>query len=143
MQSIESAQNLRNLTTFFYRDIGVTLQVKPTIIDDQKHISLDIYSEFSEVTSGNTNLTIDRITGYFVTPNPPILLTIKMKDVVVVQNEQVIILGGLSQLRKREETNQVPFLNKLPLAGKGLFSSKGELKRERNDFIFISASIIE
>jgi type II secretory pathway component GspD/PulD (secretin) len=137
-QTIQSSQNLRNTNSFDYRDIGISIQVKPMVHNDKNHITLDFFIEFTEITSGST--TISGFSGVMF--DPPNLLFGKIKDKVMLQNGQTIIVSGISNRKHHNEITNVPYLNKIP-GGNKLFTSQGKEKRMRDDFLFITATIVE
>lgn len=130
--------SVRSLSTINYKDVGISIQVKPTVSKDKKTVSLDIYLEASEITSGGT--TVDPTSG--INPNPPVLLLVKLKNNVVLENGQTAAIGGIIQTREQKSMNMVPYLYKLPIIG-SIFKSELNSKEEQEDIVFITPTIIE
>src|SRR5205085_2187969 len=88
---------VRTLSALNYKDVGISIQVQPTVSKDKKRVALDIYIEVSEVISGSTHTN-----GQGVAPNPPVLLLFKVKNNVLLENGQTTVIGGMMENR---ETN--------------------------------------
>jgi general secretion pathway protein D len=128
-----------NFATMFYREIGIAFQVKPKIHIDKKHISIDFYLEFSEITSGTIDTSFLNL-GQLL--DPPTLALVKIKNNIILEDGQTILIGGISQLARKEITQDAPFLTKIPIIGR-LFSSTGIEKEQNDKLIFITPTIIE
>lgn len=129
--------SVRSLSTINYKDVGISIQVKPVVSKDRKTISLDIYLEASEIVSGGT-----AVNDQGINENPPVLLLVKLKNNVVLENGQTTIIGGIIQTREQKSMNMVPYLHKLPLIG-SIFKSELNSKEEQEDILFVTPTIIE
>ena len=134
---VGAADDVKNLSTLFFRDVGVSIQIKPKVQTGKKQIALDFFLEFSKISSGSTFVTSDA-----VILEPPTIITVKLKDNVVLENGQTTVIGGLSQLTLKEDVNKAPYISKIPILGK-LFAASGQQKKYNDDFIFITSTIIE
>ena len=134
---VGATDDVKNLSTLFFRDVGVSIQIKPKVQTDKKQIALDVFLEFSAVSAGST-----LVANNTVILNPPTIITLKLKDNVVLENGQTTIIGGLSNFALREDVNKVPYISKIPILGK-LFTAYGQQKKYNDDFIFITSTIIE
>ncbi len=128
---------VQNVTSINYKDVGIALEVHPTVSPDKKNIRLEIFIEESEVIGGTT-----RTNDKGIMQDPPIIDIIKVHNKVNLKNGQTCIIGGLSTCDERKGVNKVPFLNQLPLVGK-LFTSSIEFKKEFEQYIFITPTIVE
>lgn len=129
--------NIRTLNQLTYKEVGISAQILPTISQNRKNISLDIYCELSDVLSGTT---VVNATG--VNQNPPVLRTVKLKNHIVLDDGQTAIIGGLLRTDEQSVTLKVPKFADLPLIGR-FFRSNSNNKGEEEIFIFITPTIIE
>ncbi len=116
-------------TTIERQDIGLTLKITPQINQDDA-ITLDVLQEI-ETISESTNVANDIVTDK---------RSIKTK--VLVENENILVLGGLISDEQQIVENKVPFLGDLPLIGT-LFKSTAETIAKRNLMVFIHPVIID
>ncbi|HJM68890.1 MAG TPA: hypothetical protein QGF02_03010 [Candidatus Babeliales bacterium] len=130
--------NTRNITTINFKDTGIILEVKPTVSSSGKSVTLDIFIEDSQVTSGDTKTNENGIME-----NPPTISVIKAKNNVILRSGQTTIIGGLSGNRNQTASNEIPYLNRLPIFGKILFKSDFNYNETTERFIFITPTIIE
>lgn len=129
--------NIRTLNQLTYKEVGVSIQVLPSISSDKKNVAVDIYIEISELQSGST-----RVNSQGVAENPPVFFTAKLKNHVVIENGRTVILGGLRLKNDSSTTLKVPYLEQLPIIGR-FFKSIGHQHLENEDFIFLTPTIIE
>lgn len=130
---IITGQSLTNnsenpFTTIERQDIGISLKVTPQI-NDKNSVTLDILQEL-ETLSDSTTSSTDLVTNK---------RSIKTK--VLVENNKILVLGGLISDEEREKVSKVPFLGDIPLLGK-LFQSSSKTKVKRNLMVFIHPIII-
>jgi type II secretory pathway component GspD/PulD (secretin) len=103
------------LTSTKFKEVGVTLTVKAVVTDERK-IQMTIQPK-QNVTSG-TSVT-----------NVPIVNTRQARTTLLVEDGQVIVMGGLRRKDTLVTTQKVPLLGNLPVLGV-LFSSE---KKERTN----------
>ena len=133
----DSVENtVRTVSTFNYKETGVNISVTPVISPDKKSVSLDIFIEDSEMTSGSTKVTA---TG--IMQDPPVFEVLKMKNRIQLNNQQTVIIGGLSRSSEVESKRNVPIISKVPVFG-GLFKSSSRAHQNTENFIFITPTII-
>ncbi len=110
------------------QDVGITLKIKPQI-NAGTSIGLEIEQEVSSLTGGNSSAA-ERITNK---------RSIKTK--VMVEDGQVLILGGLMTDTFRDRVSKVPGLGNLPVVGK-LFTHTTTEKEKTNLMVFIHPVIM-
>lgn len=132
---------------FVEKNVGVEMEVTPTVEDDNKHISLKLdprvtefegfveYGGRSIAISGDT--TVEVPSGFF----QPIFSTREIQTEVTIANGSTIVMGGLTREEVKTVEDKIPILGEIPFLGK-LFCSKGETNQKRNLLIFITANII-
>ena len=109
------------------KDIGVSLKVRPQISDGGT-IKLEIYQEVSSVADKD---------------NPSGIITNKrsIESSVLVDDGQVIVLGGLIGDDVTESKEQVPFLGNIPVLG-NLFKYKKRTRNKTNLMVFLRPIVI-
>ena len=88
------------------RDIGLSLLVTPQI-NDSNSITLWILFRKSKIITQSTQVTSDIVTDK---------RSIKTK--VLVENDSILVLGGLISDEQQTLESKVPFFGDLPLVGK-------------------------
>ena len=104
-----------------YKPYGVQLNVTPSIMDDDK-IDITLNVTISDTDSGP-----NAIEGSFTTT------TAQTK--VLLDDGQTIIIAGLIQKAEEDVTEKVPFLHRIPILGKFLFTHKKELRMPDTEVI--------
>lgn len=110
------------------QEVGIKLTIKPQI-NEGDSVILDIKQEVSSI-AGPLSSSTDLITNK---------RSIETK--VLVDNDQVIVLGGLIDEDIQESIAKVPVLGSIPIVGR-LFSSKQESVVQRNLMVFIRPKIL-
>jgi len=113
--------------TFDRRDIGVMLRVKPQITEGGS-IRLSIYQEVSRIES-------------FTTTTGLVLSKRALESSVIVDDQQVAVLGGLIQDSFADGSDRVPVLGSIP--GIGAFFRYDARKRQKvNLMIFLKPTVV-
>ncbi len=132
---------------FTTRNVGVELNVTPTVEEDDYSISLDLrpkvtefegfveYGGQSVAISGNTTVSVP--SGFF----QPIFSTREISTKVTVWDGATLVMGGLTREEVKKISDKVPVLGDIPVLGK-LFQSKGETSSKRNLLIFVTANLV-
>ncbi len=110
------------------QDVGLTLRVRPQI-NEGNAIKLEVSQEVSSVSTGATNAA-DIITNKR-----------SLKTAVMVDDGQVVVLGGLIDDDLQESDQRVPILGDIPVLG-WLFSHKRTTKVKRNLMVFLRPVIL-
>lgn len=110
------------------KDVGITLKIKPQI-NDGSSIRLDIEQEVSSLSSSSASAS-DLITNKR-----------SINTSVMVEDGQVLVLGGLMQDTFRDQITKVPVLGNIPIVGK-LFRSSTTTKVKKNLMVFIHPVIM-
>ena len=109
------------------RDVGLTLQVKPTIAEGGA-VKLAIYQEVSSVAD---------------TTNAAGIITNKrsIESTVLVDDGQIIVLGGLIQDSVSGSVSKVPGLGDIPYLG-ALFRSDSRTRTKTNLMVFMRPVVL-
>lgn len=110
-------------------DIGVKLKIKPQI-NRGKSIKLDIEQEVSSIRQ-SVGRAADLITDKRT-----------IKTSVLVDDGQLIVLGGLMDESAQESVQKVPLLGDIPVVGT-LFRAKSSKRAKRNLMVFIYPLILD
>ena len=142
-------------TAFEVRNVGVTLEVDPTINPDGLTIDLNLVPQVVEfegfinygspIQTQTTNPITGTQTTNVLTPNTinqPIFSTRKVTTTVAVYDGNTVVLGGLMREDVQKIEDKVPFLGDIPLVGR-LFRSSVDQHTKRNLVIFVSARIMK
>ena len=106
--------------TIIFKEYGVRLNFKPTIIDED-HIRLELEPEVSTIDFAN-GVKFD---GFLI----PALKTRRAKTGIELRDGQSFALGGLLDNNEIKSMSQVPVLGDIPVIG-SLFKSKSFQKNE-------------
>jgi type II secretory pathway component GspD/PulD (secretin) len=109
-----------------FKKVGVTLDVTATLTDDNL-IFLDVSSEQNVVVGASLT-------------DVPIIDTRNASSEVLLQDGQVVIIGGLRRQELTKEINQVPILGDIPLIGL-LFRYTNTVVTNTELIIFLSPHI--
>ncbi|MEC8886677.1 MAG: type II secretion system secretin GspD [Pseudomonadota bacterium] len=115
-------------TTIERRDVGITLKVVPHI-GEGGTIRLEVEQEVSAVNDDSS--AADIITSKRA-----------IKTAILAENGQTIVLGGLMQDDRREGSQAVPGLGRIPVVGR-LFRSDNSRTEKSNLLVFIHPTIIK
>jgi general secretion pathway protein D len=118
------------ISTFEYRDVGLTLRFTPQINEDN-FVRLRLFQETSQILSTATGGSI----------NAPSTTRRSAKTTVVVQDQTTVVVGGLVSDDTQMTTSSVPCLGDLPLLGY-LFRSSRQESRKKNLLIFLTPRIV-
>lgn len=105
------------------KDVGLTLKIKPQILEGGS-VRLQIYQEVSSVVTGVANTA-------GVTTNKR-----SIESNILVDKEQIVVLGGLIQDSVNDVKNQMPLLGDIPILGR-LFSYESRQRSKTNLMVFI------
>lgn len=127
--STTSSNNANPFTTITREDVGITLKVIPHIHDGNE-VRLEIEATTESVAPTSVQGSADLITNKR-----------SIKTMVLTENEETIVLGGLIRDDIRERVSRVPVLGRIPLLG-ALFRSKSVDKVKSNLMVFLKPTIV-
>jgi general secretion pathway protein D len=110
------------------KDIGITLKVKPRINDDSS-ITMDVDQTVESIAPSNAKAA-DLVTNKR-----------NITTRVLIENDQVLVLGGLIQNDVTDAQAKVPVLGDMPVVGR-LFRSTNTEITKKNLMIFIHPRIL-
>lgn len=124
-----SSTNTNPFTTITREDVGVTLKVVPHI-HDGKAIRLEVEATAESVSNTTVAGSADLITNKR-----------SIKTMILSEDRETIVLGGLIRDDVREVVSKVPLLGDIPLLG-WLFRSKSTNQVKSNLMVFLRATIV-
>lgn len=110
-------------------DVGLTLKVKPQI-NEGNSIQLEIEQEISSINASASTGTSDIVTNKR-----------NFKTVVMVDDGNTIVLGGLIREDLQQIEEKVPLLGEIPILG-ALFRANKTTKIKRNLMVFIRPVVL-
>ncbi|WP_292457568.1 type II secretion system secretin GspD, partial [Methylibium sp.] len=116
------------------QDVGITLRVKPQI-GENGTVRMVIYQEASSVVNQNVSQGVADATAGLVTNKRSIETT------VVVDDGDILVLGGLMQDQFQNNQDKVPGLGNLPYVG-GLFRNENRTRTKSNLMVFLRPVVI-
>ncbi len=108
------------------KDVGITLRIRPQI-GENGAIRMTIFQEQSSV-QGNTAAG-------------PSTSKRSIEGTVVVDDGQILVLGGLIEDRFETNQNKVPFFGDLPFVG-GLFRTESRTRKRSNLMVFLRPVVL-
>ncbi len=135
-------------SAFKTREVGVLLNVTPTVGADGYTINLTLIPEVSQflgfinyggpisVAAGNNVITT------FNDIKQPLFSSENLTTSIVIWDGQTVVLGGLITENVQKVDDKVPFLGDIPMIGR-LFRSKITQRQKENLLIFVTARLID
>ncbi|WP_354682769.1 type II secretion system secretin GspD [Cupriavidus necator] len=118
------AASVTPFQTFDRKDVGITLRVKPQITDGGL-VKMQIFQESSSVVPG----TLAQVQG-------PTTNVRSIETNVLVDDGQIIVLGGLIEDSYGDGVQKVPLLGDIPFIG-GLFRYENKNRGKTNLLVFL------
>lgn len=144
-------------SAFDTRNLGVTLEVTPTVGADGYTIDLDLAPEVVDfdgfinygtpirgLASSSAFGQLSPPTSVIVSPNvinQPIFSTRKVTTNVTIWDGMTISIGGLLREDVQKVQDKVPLLGDVPIVGR-LFRSDVDQKLKKNLIIFVTATLL-
>ncbi|NCN70002.1 MAG: type II secretion system secretin GspD [Betaproteobacteria bacterium] len=111
------------------KDVGLTLKVKPQISENGT-VKLAIYQEVSSVLASTVNAV-----------NGPTTNKRTIESNVLVEDGNIVVLGGLLQDEYSGNAEKVPGLGDVPLFG-NLFKSEARTRKKTNLMVFLRPVVV-
>jgi len=122
-----STSTVQPFQTFERHDVGVMLRVKPQITEGGT-IRLNLYQEVSRVESITTTTGI-------------VLSKRALESTVIVDDSQIVVLGGLIQDSQENGTDKLPVAGDVPFFGQ-LFRYDTRRRIKTNLLVFIKPTVV-
>jgi len=126
-----SGSSTNPFQTIERKDIGITLRVTPTV-SEAGAVKLKIFQEVSSVTRDKALVqSADIITNKR-----------SLESTVLVDNGQIVVLGGLIQDDQQATQDKVPLLGDIPYLG-ALFRYESRNRKRTNLMIFLRPYVLK
>jgi general secretion pathway protein D len=122
-----STSTVTPFQTYTRQDVGLTLRVRPQV-SDNGIVKMQIFQEVSSISNANFSAGI-------------ILNKRNIESNVLVDDGQIIVLGGLIEDNYSDTSTGVPFLKDIPYLG-ALFRSDSKTRTKTNLLVFIRPYIL-
>lgn len=122
-----STTSVTPFQTYTRQDVGLTLRVRPQV-SDNGIVKMQIYQEVSSISNPNFASGI-------------ILNKRNIESNVLVDDGQIIVLGGLIEDSYSDTSSGIPFLKDIPYLG-ALFRSDSKTRVKTNLLVFIRPYIL-
>jgi general secretion pathway protein D len=131
---ISSGRDSNNNPVVSYQreDVGIELKVTPQI-NEANFVTMELTLTVAEVEEDSSGLDVS--TAGFITSER------ETENVVVVQDNQTIVIGGLIGNTQTRVETKVPILGDIPLIG-ALFRGNRNTERKTNLLIFMTPHVI-
>lgn len=120
------------INTIQYSEIGIILRVTPYITKEGL-VEMIVHPEISNLT--------DETVPISETLEAPVIAKREIETVVVTQNRQTVVLGGLIDSDKTQVVRKVPLLGDIPLLGQA-FRRTIQSDNQRELLIFLKPTIL-
>ena len=130
-QAQQSTTGVSNVVNNYSReDIGLRLKVKPRLSSNNK-VTLEVETVLEDIDPSSEQMA-DR----------PTTTKRTVKTNAIVNNGEMIILGGLIKNVAGKGESKVPFLGDIPVIGEYLFTHHSDVEREQNVVIYLTPYIV-
>ena len=111
------------------QDVGLSLRIKP-LISEGNTVRVQIFQEVSSVVPGTINSANGLITNKR-----------SIESTVLVDDGQIIVLGGLMQDTLNDAVERIPLVGEIPVVGQ-LFSYNKRSRNKTNLMVFLRPTLI-
>ena len=126
--SVNASQTVATTSFAGFAEAGTTINVKPTI-------SQDDYLQLEYV------ITLNSFTGQGTTGVPPPRQTNEVQSRVSVPDGYTIIVGGLNQMNRSNNVNGLPYIENIPIV-RNFLNQKTSQNRQSSLFVFLRPAIL-
>jgi general secretion pathway protein D len=127
-----STSTVQPFQTIERHDVGLLLRVKPQITEGGT-VRMVLYQEVSRVQDTATTTTTNTL--------GPTLTKRSLESSVVIDDQQIVVLGGLIQDSFTDTTDKIPYAGDLPTFGQ-LFRYDTRTRTKTNLLIFLKPTVI-
>lgn len=124
---------------FETREVGVIMNVTPTVGPDGYTIDLTMVPEVSELVDWLQYGSQSESVSYNIPQ--PVFATRSVSTSIVVWDGHTVVMGGLMREQLSRVDDKIPLLGDIPLIGR-LFRSEGEYSQKSNLLIFVTARLV-
>ena len=129
---------------FETRQVGVILNVTPTINPDNYTINLVLLPEIAELVEWlqyGTQIGLENGQTFSVNMPQPVFASRNVTTTMVVWDGHTVVMCGLIREDLTTYEDKIPLLGDIPILGR-LFRSEGKKTEKRNLLIFVTARLV-
>jgi general secretion pathway protein D len=123
------------------RDVGIILNVTPSVGADKKTINLALKPEVSILEKWLDYGIKGGVTWNDIPILQPIFLTKNVETNVVIHDGETVVLGGLIKEEITSQEDKIPLLGDIPFFGR-MFRTNTETSQKTNLLIFVTANLL-
>ena len=130
---------------FETREVGVILNVTPTVNQDNYTINLQLLPEIAELVDWiqyGTTIGLENGQSFVVNMPQPVFASRNVTTSMTVWDGYTVVMGGLIREDLVTINDKIPFLGDIPLLGR-LFRTDGSKSDKRNLLIFVTARLVD
>lgn len=130
---------------FETRNIGVILNVTPTVNADNYTINLVMLPEIAELVDWlqyGSSIPLGDGTEYLINIPQPVFASRNLTTSMIVWDGHTVVMGGLIREELTSFEDKIPILGDIPILGR-LFRSEGTRSEKRNLLIFVTARLVD
>lgn len=125
-----SSTGNETFNSFEYKNVGLTLKITPHISEDRM-VRLKISQELTALTDASG-----------VVSSTPTTLNRSVDTTVIVQDREMLVIGGLIDDNITKSVTRVPVLGRIPILGR-LFRYNSKTGNKTNLYIFITPRVVK
>lgn len=123
------------------RDVGIILNVTPSVGADKKTVNLNLNPEVSKFQEWEDYGIQAGVNWSAIPIKQPIFFTQNVETNVVIHDGETVVLGGLIREIIFSTEDKIPLLGDIPLVGR-LFRTETETTEKKNLVIFVTANLL-
>ncbi len=124
----EASSTASTTNSYKREEIGLTLKIKPRLSSDNK-VTLEVETVIEDVLGSDGN-------------GQPITTKRRIKTIAIVNDSEMVMLGGLNKTKETTSISKVPLLGDIPLLG-GLFRNTVKTNSKTSLAIMLTPYIID
>ncbi|MBQ0031391.1 MAG: hypothetical protein KBT68_01170, partial [bacterium] len=126
--------------TYSAEDIGIKIKATPKI-NPNGTVMLTVEEEYSQVSGKQTMLT--PVGQAYKETSVDVPSTRKMSSDVILENNQTVVFGGLTQRFTMDSETGIPILKDIPFIGKWLFGSVEQTESRTELLVFMTPYVLD
>ena len=126
--------------TYTAKDIGIKLKVTPKI-NPNGTVMLTVEEEYSQVSG--TQKMLSPVGNTYQDRDIDVAVTRTMQSDVLLENNQTVVFGGLTQTLTSEAETGIPILKDIPIIGKWLFGSVKQSEDRVELLVFMTPYVLD
>ena len=123
------------------KDIGIKLKITPKI-NPNGTVMLTVEEEYSQFIENGQSMLIPQ-GGLYTPGHVDLAVERKMSADVLLENNQTVVFGGMTETSTSESETGIPFLKDIPWIGKWLFGSVTQSEGRKELLVFLTPYVLD